>query len=270
MAAKTTGLFGSQYEGVPHVSELLNAARSLLSLPPPQLDPHSGNYQAGLPFRLVRDDYLAGGTKLRVLLPLLRLLPHKAVSYASPAYGYAQIALAHAARMTGKQAHIFVAKRAAMHPRTKAAQDAGATIHEVPHGYLSVVQKWQREFCKEWGAFAVPFGGNFPGAVELIAHAASKVRYRPTEFWCVAGSGTLYRGLKMAWPDARAVAVQIGATPNLGYSKRSHGYYCAPEKFEHDAKQPPPFPSCSNYDAKAWQFFSQHATRSALFWNVGS
>jgi hypothetical protein len=44
----------------------------------------------------------------------------------------------------------------------------------------------------------------------------------------------------------------------------------APEKFEQDAKQLPPFRSCLNYDAKAWRFIQQRATEDALFWNVAA
>ena len=32
----------------------------------------------------------------------------------------------------------------------------------------------------------------------------------------------------------------------------------------------PPFPSAPTYDAKAWKFIKEHASRGALFWNVGA
>ena len=32
----------------------------------------------------------------------------------------------------------------------------------------------------------------------------------------------------------------------------------------------PPFPSAPTYDAKAWKFIREHASRGALFWNVGA
>jgi hypothetical protein len=46
--------------------------------------------------------------------------------------------------------------------------------------------------------------------------------------------------------------------------------YRAPERFEDEALEPPPFPSCSNYDAKAWRFIRRHAEAGALFWNVAA
>lgn len=45
----------------------------------------------------------------------------------------------------------------------------------------------------------------------------------------------------------------------------------APEPFERDAANPPPYPSCSNYDAKVWRFASACRRRPGerhLIWNV--
>ena len=36
------------------------------------------------------------------------------------------------------------------------------------------------------------------------------------------------------------------------------------------AEDAPPFPSVPTYDAKAWKFIKQHASKGALFWNVGA
>jgi len=58
----------------------------------------------------------------------------------------------------------------------------------------------------------------------------------------------------------------IGAAPDAGGAVVLQ----APEKFEDAAKDPPPFPSCLNYDAKAWRFVRQRAKPGALFWNVAA
>ena len=102
-----------------------------MRLPDPIVEIHDG-------ILVVRDDMLPGGTKLRYLLSLFDA--HDEVVYASPVFGGAQLALAQAAKMTGKQATLFVAKRKVMHPRTASAAAVGARIIEVPHGYLSNVQ----------------------------------------------------------------------------------------------------------------------------------
>ncbi len=87
----------------------------------PVLEQHSGIIVA-------RDDFLAGGTKMRFILPYLLQRPESEFVYASPAYGYAQVALAHCARLIGKRATVFTAKRKQPHALTLQAKNAGAKI----------------------------------------------------------------------------------------------------------------------------------------------
>jgi hypothetical protein len=183
---------------------------------------------------VVRDDRVPGGTKQRVLPGLLD--PGREYVYASPAYGYAQVALAHACREVGSRATVFTAKRGKLHPRTTEAKRAGAKVVLVPTGYLSNVQAKARAYCGAVGASFLPFGFDSPE----------------------------FRAVQAAWPGARFHAVRVGKPPDVGWAR----LYEAPEPFERDASLPPPFPSCSNYDAKAWRFLAEHARPGALFWNV--
>jgi hypothetical protein len=226
-------------------------------LPEPIIDNHNG-------ILVVRDDLIQGGTKRRVLPSLL----HGASEfvYASPVYGYAQIAIAHACREAGFQATVFVAKRNVLHDRTREALKAGAKIVQVPHGYLSNVQSKARAYAEAVGAKLLPFGLDVPEMQKGLTSLAASLPVRPKEVWTVAGSGTLSRALQLAWADATFHAVQVGAVPKIGRAE----LWVAPEKFEKDAKIKPAFPSCSNYDAKAWQFIQKHASPGALFWNVAA
>ena len=217
--------------------------------------------------QVVRDDLFAGGTKARVLPDILEKIEAKStVVYASPVYGYAQIALAHAAKATGRKAVVFVAKRKVPHNRTMQAIWAGAHVRQIEYGYLKVVQKAAKDFCDAHDATLIPFGIDMPEMREALTALASRLKINPQEVWTVAGSGTLARSLQAAWPDAQFHAVQIGRKPEIENAK----IYLAPESFEHPAKIQPPFPSCSNYDAKAWRFIKKYATENALFWNVGA
>lgn len=217
-------------------------------------------------FAVVRDDLVPGGTKAAVLPAVLEAIEAaEEVTYASPAYGYAQVALAHACAATGRKARIFVARRKRLHPLTEQAQAAGAHIVQVEHGYLNVVQARQRAYCHGTGATLVPFGLDIPEMLEAIAERAARLPVAPSAVWCVAGSGVLTRALQRAWPSAMHYAVQIGRPPNAGVAH----LYEAPESFEQDAKHPPPWPSCSNYDAKLWQF-ARRSTHPALIWNVAA
>lgn len=217
--------------------------------------------------RVVRDDRVLGGTKRRTLDRLIADIDADELVYATPAYGFAQIALAGACRAAGKRATIFVAARSERHPRTQAAADLGANIVEVKAGRLNVIQSRARKHCEATGAYLVPFGMDDEIFVDAMAQEiAALPGDPPAEVWCVAGSGTLTRALQRAFPEASHHAVQIGRDPDVGDAK----LWKAPEAFEDDATDPPPFPSCSNYDAKAWRFIREHAAPGALFWNLGA
>lgn len=226
-----------------------------MKFPSPVIDEIEGLF-------VVRDDLILGGTKRRVLDSLIT--PGKEYVYASPAFGYAQVALGHCCRDVGATAVIFTAKRQRLHKRTEEAAAAGARVVQVPYGYLSNVQSKARQYCEETGANYFPFGFDCELFVQLLSEEAGRTTVKPDEVWCAAGSGTLSRALQRAWPAAIVHAVAVGAEPDVG----SAVLHRAPEKFEADARCPPPFPSCSNYDAKVWQFASRLASRGALVWNV--
>jgi hypothetical protein len=215
---------------------------------------------------VVRDDLLPGGTKRRAMVRVFPTVQATEFVYVSPAYSYAQIALAYACADLGLRATVFVAKRNELHPRTALARDVGAKIVQVPYGYLSNVQAKARAYAAKVGAYVLPMGLDSEPYISAIAEAASALRLSPPEVWCVAGSGVLSRALQRAWPSAHAVAVRVGAEPKAGRATLLQ----APEKYEAEARNPPPFPSCAEYDAKAWQFIQRQAVSNALFWNVGA
>jgi hypothetical protein len=234
-----------------------------VSWPAPVIEEH-----AGLRGRLlvVRDDVIPGGTKSRAILPLLSRSDAAEFVYASPAQGYAQVALGHCARRLGRRATVFTAARASPHPLTRAARAAGARIESVRPGYLAVVQARAREYCARTGAELLPFGVDSPVAIEGIA-AAARLIAPPREVWTVAGSGVLTRALQRAWPSARFFAIVVGKkNPDIG--RATPIIYPAP--FERAAKTRPPFPSALNYDAKGWEIAHERAIPGALFWNVGA
>src|SRR4051812_31191633 len=100
---------------------------------------------------VVRDDLFPGGTKARFLGMMFEGADE--MVYASPAEGGAQTALATVARRLGKQATIFVARRATPHPRTIAAAKLGAKI-------VTVAPANQLELSSA-GRVSLPPGGSF-------------------------------------------------------------------------------------------------------------
>jgi len=219
--------------------------------------------------RVVRDDLFPGGTKARFIGWLFERCDE--LVYASPNEGGAQTAIAHVARDLGKQATIFIARRKDVHARPLMAKALGAKVYQVSPGYLSVVQARARLYVEDHPeSMLMPFGADFPEAIDAIAAAAAKIKPIPDEVWCAGGSGVLARGLARAWPKARRHVVQVGRqlTPEDVAGATIH---VAPLKFEQAMKPPPiqSFPADPHYDLKAWTICRQkHGEGDVLFWNV--
>jgi hypothetical protein len=230
----------------------------MTALPPPAIERRGE-------LIIVRDDRIEGGTKVRALAPLLAARPEAAVVYASPAEGYAQLAIAVAAREAGKTAHLFLAQRPrGQHATSEAARRLGAVWHLEAPGYLSQLQAAARAFADQAPALLLPFGLAMPEILHGLTAVARSLELSPREVWCAAGSGLLTRALQAAWPKAQHHAVRVGRAPDVGRAR----LWEAPERFAQPARRPPPFPSAPHYDAKVWQFIRAQATPGALFWNV--
>ena len=91
-----------------------------------------------------------------------------------------------------------------------------------------------------------------------------------SEIWSVGSSGTLTRGLQMAFPDKEVNVVSVGHKMKQHEIGRAN-LYLTKYKFMQEVKKEdkPPFPSVPTYDAKAWAVMKQYAKKGALFWNVG-
>lgn len=215
---------------------------------------------------VIRDDMFPGGTKARFIGKLFQGVSEAV--YATPPEGGAQTALALTAKNMGRKATLFVAERAKPHARTLEASRLGAKVIPVSPGYMTVVQSRAREYCRETGAFLIPFGVDFPEAIATIADAARATGADPDEVWCASGSGVLARGLAMAWPKARRHVVQVGRelSPRDIAGATIHIH---PKKFGETASIKPPFPSDPHYDAKAWEVcMAKRGPGEVLFWNV--
>ena len=187
---------------------------------------------------VVRDDFIKGGTK-RCFADKL-IYGFDEVVYASPVYGGAQIALAYAAKELNINCTIFCAKRKDPHPRTLEAHNAGAKIVQVPANQaIEARAKIVQNFIGE----------------EL------------DQVWSVAGSGVLIRGLNKGLKSKSFNVVQIGRKLSKS-DVASSNIFIHPLDFSQDSKVNPPFPSCSNYDAKAWEYVKKYGNSKTLFWNV--
>lgn len=236
------------------------AAVATRLIAPPRLIEHGG-------LTVLRDDLIEGGTKVRVAPALLA--SNDEWVFAGPAQGYAQLALAIACQAAGKRAVFFTAQRNHPLPLTAQAMGHGLRVIQVPYGRISNVQAKARAYCAATGASFIGLGLLLPGMEAALTELAASLPIDPAEVWVTAGSGTLARACAAAWPAAAINAVQIGMKPTLPPGCR---HFIAPEPFSRPAQHPPPFPSATYYDAKAWRFARALAHRSprTLFWNVGA
>jgi hypothetical protein len=220
---------------------------------------------------VLRDDLLPGGTK-SVILPFILDPGKSSYVYASPVYGGMQMALAAYCRTIGKQAVIFCAKRKQPHANSLRVKAEGGIVYQVPYGYLSHTQKKAREYARANDAQLIEFGGNYPISIMVIKERMRKVSQQlgrePDVVYCAAGSGTLLRGIAEGTTRAKIVAVQVGAEvgnplPERVTLKKYH------RPFEKDSPCRAPFPSCANYDLKAWEYCIRDQPKGmVLFWNV--
>jgi cysteine synthase len=246
---------------------MTRCARGLPRLPDPIVE-RFGNID------VVRDDLIEGGSKTRFLPFLIKGADE--VVFGGPFCGGAPLALSVLGRMTGQKVTLFYAKRKLLHRRQLQAKANGAHIIEVPHGYMSNVQAKARAYAKEVGALFLPLGFDLPAAedpfVEVMRGVARRLGYAPDEVWCCAGSGMLTRCLSRAFNLSHVHAVAVGLASRheaQAFGQNVTMHQCA-YRFEQEAKARSPFPSCPNYDRKAWEIAAVRARGRAVFWNVAA
>ena len=119
----------------------------------------------------------------------------------------------------------------------------------------------------------LPLGLEHDLVLASIIKVAQSLNVNPDCIWTVGSSGTLNRGLQIAFPKAECHLIQTGhklSDRQVGRAK----LYVSKYKFDQAVKEneAPPFPSAPEYDAKAWKFIKEHAdnNKKNLFWNVAS
>ena len=220
---------------------------------------------------VLRDDLLPGGTK-SVFMDKILDQSKDCFVYASPVYGGFQIALSAYATSIGKKAAIFCAKRKDPHTNSLKAKAAGGDVYQVPYGYLSNCTAKAREYAAQNNGQLVEFGANYPAAINAIAERMKAVTVElgrePDEIFCAIGSGTLFKGIIKGTETAKITGVMVGADFTEALPARcSILKYHKP--FAAESKASAPFPSCANYDLKAWEYCQKYRGKGVvLFWNV--
>lgn len=241
----------------------------------PNPDPIIINYDG---IDVVRDDLLNYGSKIRFVDKFIRESTESEIVFGCcPATGYAQISLPAIAKKYNKKVVLFMAKRNPenYHEYQKRGMELGAIYEWVNMGMLSVTKSRAKKYVAEnpEDRIEFPIGLEHPSVVASIIKVARTALSAnpPSEIWSVGSSGTLNRGLQLAFPEIPVSVVSVGHKMNEREIGRAT-YYRSDYQFDKAIKQEemPPFPSAPTYDAKAWKFVKEHAKEGALFWNVGA
>ena len=233
-------------------------------------------------FYVVRDDLLEGGSKRRFADRLIREGmsegANEFVYGGCPANGYAQMSITLQAKAYGAKATFFMAKRNMenLHEYQKKALEYGADIRWVPNGMLQVTKKRALDYYNEdpVNRRLLQLGLDDQRVREDIRDLAKTIEtdynINISEVWSVGSSGTLTRGLQMAFPDKDVHVVSVGHTM-AQYEVGRAILHKSHLKFTQEVKEEdmPPFPSVPTYDAKAWKIMREQAKPGSLFWNVG-
>jgi hypothetical protein len=233
-------------------------------------------------YQVVRDDLLGYGSKIRFVDYLIRTMPEQEIVFGScPATGYAQISLPVVASRYGKSVHLFMAKRDPENytEYQKRGLELGAQYHWIKDGMLNVTNARAREYqqANPTNRVLLPIGLEHPSVlVSIMKVARRQIPFTPEHVWTVGSSGTLNRGLQLAWPYSEIHVVSVGhAMKEREIGRAIH--HRSPYKFDRPVKScdAPPFPSAPTYDAKVWrpmiEWYKTHdRPETVLIWNVAS
>lgn len=237
---------------------------------------------------VVRDDLLMGGSKQRGAIPMFERLQKAGrlneVIYVSPTTGFAQIALSLASKITGLSSTVYMAKERPMKPQTIRALSLGGNIIEgrpkqrmrelrtLAAEYISKDPIGRQEFYLGFDdeTFTECMKNNI---IEATKGSLLEDRDSVSVIWVAGGSAVLAKILSQVFPHAHLHVVQVGKELVDHIDPQRMTLHIAPEFFYDDAKDPPPYPSVSTYDAKVWQFVKKHkpteqSDGKTIIWNV--
>ncbi|WP_165401254.1 pyridoxal-phosphate dependent enzyme [Herbihabitans rhizosphaerae] len=235
---------------------------------------------------VVRDDLLPGGTKQRALAAHLTDIVAggaRSVVYASPAPGFAQVALAYVCRRMEIDCVLFCQQLGdSYHEFSLLARSYGATIE--PCATLALAEKAASAYRdREADCVKLPLGFGDTGFIRCLratlrrewAHITNDLGYTPERVWLPVGSGTFARAMLDVLPEGISLTcVDVGVLDPA--DARVHELADLPgvsvrrasEAFLEPCAVTPPVPSNTHYDAKLWPLIQRDAANQDLWWNV--
>jgi hypothetical protein len=224
-------------------------------------------------YYVVRDDLLGYGSKARFIDFLIKNEGSEWVFGGSNKVGWGPISLSYVCKKYNKKATFFMAKRKSITEQQQKVLDLGGNIIWVNMGMLNVTLSRAKKYYEEniTDRRILPLGLEHPSVFGSIIKVARNIVLPEeiSEIWTVGSSGTLSRGLQLAFPNTPVNVVQTGhklSERELGRAK----LYVSPYKFDSPVKESemPPYNSEKFYDAKIWSFIKKYSKKNSLIWNV--
>lgn len=230
-------------------------------------------------FNVVQEGYLIGGTKQRMIAPIIQNSTCSEFVYAGPVYGYAQIALSYVGKLFNKKVTLFVEKlERRWHLTNRALEfspnlievEQPAPLKKVQGEAMKYVEKIKKEKGNDYICY-ISFGliDDKDFLVKQLLEAVPNGMNVKT-MWLVIGSGTLLSALYEVFPNAFFNVVQVGKKVFFDQLdiKRTR-LFISPENFNQIAEEQPPYETVATYDAKLWRFFKEFGQGDDYIWNVG-
>lgn len=229
-------------------------------------------------FNIVRDDYLVGGTKQRMLGKIIELHDYNEYVYAGPVFGFAQIALSYVCHVLNKKATLFLEYKNPRWSLTKYAMKFNPKIVEIDQpASLKKVQSAAKQYASDKkNTYLIPFGLGSDEFIDILhkqikdALPKKMIKHPPKRFWLVAGSATILNALYKVFPNTYFNVVQVGKKiwPDQLDETRTT-LYVSDEYFTKQAKIQPPYRTVKTYDAKLWKYVLKYGQTGDYVWNVG-
>lgn len=223
-------------------------------------------------YNIVRDDHIVGA-KARFGQWLFNTIEQDTVVYVQPRAGLAGVSLLELGERFNKRIVLFMpaSKQISVHQAICIERGAIPKFRRI--AAMPNLNKYAREYALEHNAFFVPLGLYHPLVVAGAVRTANTIMEHhgePREFWTVFSTGVLTRGLQIGWPNAQAYTVAVARNAKQGELGRAH-VESHPYDFlrDEDRELRPPFPTVTNYDAKAWRYMTRRPANNTWFYNVG-
>lgn len=235
--------------------------------PPFTVENHNG-------FKIIRDDLLPGGTKQRGHKYIEDIPGDGPIVYAGTYGGFCHVAIGVSCWFHKRPLVAFLAKND--YPTNIIAKRFGVIIFEIAGATYPALKKYAMEWAESHGGTF--FRGFYDDEYEkhftdaLRVHTLEGHKFDdPLVFWLGETSAVLAKALSVIYPRAFFNLVHLG---KQGYNEdlpaeKTRVWY-PEEDFLEPARDPPPYPSVSLYDAKIWAIAKANASAEDYIWNVGA